>query len=119
EQRAEAEAEDGAQREPDRSFLRGEECRVEEDRDELRADAARPRARPERLEDAVQVRHRRLVDDERPGPRLAHPEPAVALPEPPEHAEDEREQHRPADAAAYGDGSRARTFERDRRHGTC
>src|SRR5437764_420640 len=81
-----------------------------------RSAECRPRVCPEGGKDLVQWRHRRVVDDERPAPTLAHPEPAVALPEAPQRSEDEEEERAARDSAAHGDRFGARSFQRDRRH---
>ena len=45
----------------------------------------RRRGLQELADDRVQVGDRRVVDDERPRPAGGHPEPAIALPQPPRH----------------------------------
>jgi hypothetical protein len=81
-----------AHREPDDGLLRGEQGRVEQLHDEHVADAGSGLAK-ERLHDRVDVRHRRVVHDERPRPAGADSDPAVELPaadEDPEHSRGRR-----------------------------
>src|SRR5256714_1340287 len=73
----------------------------------------------ERAEEVVDVRHRGVVDHERPRPVLAHPEPAVALPQPPERGEHEQEEeHAPGRLSQPEGASLPRALGCDRRHAT-
>ena len=112
----EGEAEHGAECESDRGLLRREGGGLDENRDQARADTSWTGVVDQCGEDAVQVRHRRVVHDERPAPALAHPEPAVPLPQAPQGREHENEQRHAPDPAAHGHRPGARPFQRDRRH---
>jgi hypothetical protein len=105
EEDAEREPDERADRKAGGRLLRGEQRPLDEHGDETRADAARRRAAPERGDDVAQVRHRRVVDDERPRPALAHPEPAIPLPEPPERREHDDEQRDAANDSLRDDGA--------------
>jgi hypothetical protein len=96
---ADREADDRADGETDERLLPGEERLVEEDGDERRLVDLRRLA--ERLEDRPHMRHRRVVDDERPRPTGRRPDPAVQLPE-----ADEREHGR----GDGGDATKHRLF---------
>src|SRR5438105_1390228 len=75
---------------------------------------------PPGAQEVVDVRHRGVVDHERPLPVLAHPEPAVALPETPERREHEDEEHHaPGRVSQPERASLPRALGCDRRHGRC
>src|SRR5690242_3445146 len=115
---AEGEADERADREAGGRLFRGEECSLGEHRDQPRADPARGGTAPERREDVAQVRHRRVVDDERPGPALVDPEPAVALPESPQSRKDDDEERGPPSCSSRGESASLMRCRRGhRRHG--
>ena len=93
----EREAEDRAEHEAERRLPRREERRVEQDVDQQRAVAARGL---EQLEDhVVDVRHRPVVDRERPREPGPLADAAVRLPERPQDGEEEDARSRPSRAA--------------------
>ena len=69
-------------RKPASASLPVNHAALSSDADERRA--ARGRRLPERRDDVVQVRHRRVVDDERPRPAASSPRATCSPPEPPE-----------------------------------
>ena len=107
----EPEAEDRAQDEPGERLLRGEPGRVEQGMDE--GGAARGDRLPERVEDVVDVRHRRVVHQERPRPARRLPQPLVALPGAPERRDDEHVRRQPSEG---GHDPRRARLDCDGRH---
>jgi hypothetical protein len=83
----EREADHRAEQEARERLLAGEPRRMQERVDQGRA--AGGGRLPERGEHVVEVRHRRVVDGERPRPAGRFPEPLVALPQAPESCDDE------------------------------
>ena len=94
----------------------GEE-QTQQEREEAAPRSGRRRVE-ERSDDVVDVRHRRLVDGERPRPVLVDPQRAVPLPETPERAEHCEVQERATKRAPRGgETSFGGELDRDRRHG--
>jgi hypothetical protein len=96
------EPEERAEQEPDHALLGGEERRVPEDVDQPGAvDLGRLE---QGLHDPVQVRHRHVVDRERPGQLELGADRVPALPEPPEDCEHEDEHAYAVEDVPHGRG---------------